>query len=210
MSNNLIARSALESHARTGRCGREEGQECLFVSEVRGRALVSVIARNGLSGPLRVKVRERFGLDLPRMPRFAIGPVVSFLWAGHEQWVALAEETAFPNLPRAMKAEIGTFAAVIDQTDARAWVRISGPVARDTLAKLAPIDFHPRVFKPHDTALTTMEHITAQVTQLDDVPTYEISVPRSFAESFWLGLIQASSEFGISISSSSTALSSTQ
>jgi sarcosine oxidase subunit gamma len=176
---------------------------------VRGRALVSVIARSGQSGPLRVKVRERFGLDLPQTPRIEIGPVVSFLWAGHEQWFALAEETAISLLHRAIKTEISAFAAVTDQTDARAWVRISGPAARNTLAKLAPIDFHPRVFKPHDTALTTMEHITAQVTQLDDVPTYEISVPRSFAESFWLGLIQAASEFGISISSSSTEPSST-
>jgi len=203
VSNNLIAQSSLEAYARPGRHGREGGQACLFVSEVRGRALVSVIAHGGQCGPLRAKVRKRFGLDLPETPRLAIGSEVSFLWAGYEQWLAQAEETAIPDLQKAMTNEIGTFASVIDQSDARAWVRISGPAARCTLAKLAPIDLHHRVFKPHDTAITTMEHITGQITQIDDVPSYEISVPRSFAESFWHGLMQAASEFGVEITPSS-------
>ncbi len=51
-----------------------------------------------------------------------------------------------------------------------------------------PIDLHPRVFAPGSVAITHASHIGIMVWQLDGVPTYEIAVFRSFAQSLadWL------------------------
>lgn len=194
-----LAQSPLQTYARPGLYGSKHGPTPLLVSEVRGRALVGVMARRGLNETLQAKVRDRFGIEMPSTPRLAIGTQMSFLWAGHEQWLSIAEEKITPDLPSMLNRELGQLASVVDHSDARAWIRLCGPAARATLAKLAPIDFHPRVFRPHDTALTVMEYIPVQITQLDEQPSYEISAPRSFAESFWHGLIQAASEFGIRV-----------
>ena len=62
-----------------------------------------------------------------------------------------------------------------------------------------PIDLHPRVFKPGDTAVTTVAHMGVHFWQLDDAPTYEFAVFRSFGEAFWQWLVDASAEFGVAI-----------
>ena len=68
------------------------------------------------------------------------------------------------------------------------------------LAKLAPIDLHPRAFRPGDTAMTLFGHIAGQITQIDSAPTYELMVFRGFAESFLQELKTYGAEFGIDVS----------
>jgi sarcosine oxidase subunit gamma len=116
------------------------------------------------------------------MPRLTRGQSVSFLWSGHQHWLAVADQRK--DLLSVLDAELGTVAALCDQSDARITLELSGPCARQRLAKLVPIDLHPRVFRTNDTALTLFGHIAGQITQTDDTPSYELMVPRSFAESF--------------------------
>ena len=68
------------------------------------------------------------------------------------------------------------------------------------LAKLAPIDLHPRVFRPDDTAMTLFGHIAGQITQIDSAPTYELMVFRGFAESFLPDLKTYGAQFGVDVS----------
>ncbi len=77
-------------------------------------------------------------------------------------------------------------------------MRIAGPKARDTLAKGLPIDLHQQVFQPGDTALTVVAHINVHIWQVDDAPTYDLAVFRSYAASFCEFITSAASEFGIS------------
>ena len=85
--------------------------------------------------------------------------------------------------------------SIVDQSDARAVVRISGSRARDVLAKGVPIDLHPRAFKANNVAITHASHIGIIFWQIDDAPTYEIAMFRSFADSFAHWLIELSAEF---------------
>jgi len=78
-------------------------------------------------------------------------------------------------------------------------VRLVGPRARDALAKLCPIDLHPRAFRPGDVALTNLAHMSALLWQVEEMPTYEIAVFRAFAESFFQALIAACAEFGCDV-----------
>jgi heterotetrameric sarcosine oxidase gamma subunit len=86
-----------------------------------------------------------------------------------------------------------------DHSDARFAVMASGPKVRDTLAKLTPIDLHPRAFAPSQTALTLFGHLSGQITQIDDMPSYEVMVFRSFAQCFWRAIHAAGAEFGICV-----------
>ena len=160
------------------------------------RALVSVIARKGKAKPLASAVKQTFGVVLPDKPQLARGQSVSFLWCGHQHWLAMADQG---ELLSTLGAELGALASLSEQSDSRIVLELSGRSARQALAKLMPIDLHPRAFRPNDTALTLFGHIAGQITQMDDVPTYELMAPRSFAESFVHDVLAAGAEFGIDV-----------
>ena len=88
-------------------------------------------------------------------------------------------------------------ASISDQSDGRIIIRVSGPRARQTLAKGIPIDLDPASFGPGDTALTAAGHINVQFWQLDAMPTFEFAVFRSFAAAFCEWLKEAGAEFGV-------------
>ena len=90
-------------------------------------------------------------------------------------------------------------ASVAEQSDGRTVLRIAGPKARDVLAKGLPIDLHPRVFRPGDTALTVAALIGVQIWQTNEAPTYELAVFRGFARSFWNFLTESAAEYGCEI-----------
>jgi len=98
-----------------------------------------------------------------------------------------------------LRAELGALASLSEQSDSRIVLELSGGPTRNALAKLVPIDLHPRAFRPNDTALTLFGHIAGQITQMDEVPTYELMAPRSFAESFVHDVLAAGAEFGIDV-----------
>jgi heterotetrameric sarcosine oxidase gamma subunit len=121
---------------------------------------------------------------------------VTFLWSGPDHWTVIAAD---PHIVADLGRHFVGLAAVIDQTSSRAVVRIGGAKARDVLAKGVLIDLHPRAFQPGDVALTSIAHIGALLWQVDDAPTYEISISRSLAESFWHWLALSAALFGVAI-----------
>ena len=164
---------------------------------IASRALVSVIARKAQTPALATIVKQAFGADLPDTPQLARGKSVSFVWSGHQQWLAMAEQRE--DLLSTLRAELGALASLSDQSDSRATLELSGPAARQALAKFVPIDLHPRAFRSNDTALTLIGHIAGQITQIDDAPSYELMAPRSFAENFLHDVLAAGAEFGVDV-----------
>jgi sarcosine oxidase subunit gamma len=116
-----------------------------------------------------------------------------------QQWLAIAEGEK----GRALLARIGTdlsgLAAVVDQSDAKAMLRLSGPRVRDVLAKGCALDLHPRAFKPQDAATTQLALIPCQLWLLDEAPTFELAVPLSYARSFWSWLAASAAEYGYEV-----------
>ena len=47
-----------------------------------------------------------------------------------------------------------------------------------------------------DAAVTTVGHIVVHLWQLDETPTYEFAVLRSYAAAFWRWLVDSAAEFG--------------
>lgn len=160
----------------------------LTVAARDGLTLASFSAARGQRDALAAVIHSQYGLALPSSQMRVEGHDLAILWSGPDQWLAVAERTNDRDLERELKPLLAGLAAVTDQTDARSILRISGPRAREVLAKGVPIDLHPRVFGPGSVAITHASHIGIMLWQLDAVPTYEIAVFRSFAQSLadWL------------------------
>jgi methylglutamate dehydrogenase subunit D len=158
-------------------------------------ALAFVGARKCQAAALAQRVLGIFRIALPQDRRRVDGESVAFVWAGLGQWIAMAEREQGVAFERRLRENLGEFAAISDQSDARIQIHVSGINARAVLAKGVPIDLHPRTFRTGDVAITTVAHIGALFWQVDDAPTYAFLVPRSFAESFRHWLIDSAAEF---------------
>ena len=190
-------RSPLAGLALPGHYGRA-GTTGLTIEERTDLASASVIAKRGKRFMLVNAVNTAFGVALPDGPRRATRGAVTFAGTGPDQWIASAEGSEAAGFAAKVRARIGPFAAVSDQSDSRLVLRLSGPRVRDVLAKGVPIDLHPKVFKPGDVAVTLVAYIGVQIDMLDEA-TYRLTAPRSMAGTLWSWLSASAGEFGYDV-----------
>jgi sarcosine oxidase subunit gamma len=191
-------RSALHGLAAPGHHGRA-GATGLIVEEHTDLAFASVIMKRGKRATLVSAVDTAFGVALPASPRRATAGLVTFAGTGRDQWMASAEGAEAVGFAAKLRARIGPFAVVADQSDARLVLRLSGPRVRDVLAKGVPVDLHPKAFKPGDVASTLVAYVGVQIDMLDDAPTYQLMTPRSTAGTLWSWLSASAAEFGYDV-----------
>ena len=67
------------------------------------------------------------------------------------------------------------------------------------IAKGCTIDLHPSVFRPGRVVRTLLAKTGIILHQVDETPTYEITVHRSFADYAWRWLEDAGLEYGVAI-----------
>ena len=160
----------------------------LAVEPRENLTIASFAAAKGRVQALIGAIREAYGVELPRHPDRVIGHGIAFVWAGPDQWLAIADRTERCDLEQELKPRLAGLASVVDQSDGRVVVRVSGSLARKVLAKGIPVDLHARSFGVNAVAITHASHIGVVIWQLDDVPTFEMAMFRSFADSFthWL------------------------
>ncbi len=192
-------RSPLHGIAQPGRYGRQDGPAGLVIAVRTDIAFASVTARRGKAGALKAALMTTYGLVLPVGPRRATHRALTFAGIGSDQWLASADGAETTGFAARLRARVGIFAAVTDQSDARLALRLSGPRARDVLAKGVPVDLHPKAFKPGDVANTTIAYMNVQLDMLDAAPAYQLTTPRSTAGSFWSWLTASAAEFGYEV-----------
>jgi methylglutamate dehydrogenase subunit D len=117
--------------------------------------------------------------------------------APHGQWLHVAEwNESF--------AEFSEFAAVNDQSDARAALRLSGPNVREMLAKGCMIDLHPTAFPSGAAAMTSIAHISVHLWRADAQgdggdAIIDMLVGRSMAASLWSWVNASAAEYGCGV-----------
>jgi methylglutamate dehydrogenase subunit D len=116
------------------------------------------------------------------------------------QWLAVAEGKAALALLAKLAAGVKGLATIVDQSDGKAVLRVSGPRARDALAKGCSLDLNPRVFKLGSAATTSVALIDCVIWQVDETPTYDLAVPSSYAGSFWSWITASAAEYGYTVS----------
>jgi sarcosine oxidase subunit gamma len=196
VSNPLRAKSALAGVAVPGRYGRSYGEPGIVISERIGLGLATVAARRGKADALSEAVANTYGVDLPTSSRVIQGSQVSFIGYGPGQWLAVSASLANEALARELSAKLAGLASISDQSGGRTVLRISGPHARDVLAKGLPIDLDPRAFPLGSAATSAISHMGVQLWQLDDTRSYDLAIFRSVSESFWSWLTASAAEFG--------------
>ncbi len=196
---DLTPHSALQGFAIPGRYGAANGEPGVSISDRVDLALAAVMARKGAEDALAKRVRDVFALDLPMRPRRAASGSLALVWAGPGHWLAVAEGGDGSSFEGLLRHDLSNLASISDQSDGRAVVRVAGARVRDALAKGVPVDLNARAFAAGDAAVTTVGHIGVHLWQLDEAPTYEFAVFRSYAAAFWRWLIDSAAEFGVTV-----------
>lgn len=164
-----------------------------------GLGIASVLLRRGQHEALASQVHRHFGIELLQGPRRSAAGGVAFIATGPGSWFATSDG-AGNVFASTLAAALGGCAAVSDQSDGQAVLRVSGPKVRDALCKLVPVDLHPRAFRIGDVAVTVAAHIGATLWRLEDEQNgnsvFEIAVYRSLANSLWSALSESAAEFG--------------
>jgi heterotetrameric sarcosine oxidase gamma subunit len=153
--------------------------------------MASFAAGKGRVQALTAAVRQVYGVELPTRPERVVGNGIAFVWLGPDQWLAIADRASGRDLEVELKQHLAGLASVVDQSDGRVVVRVSGPLAREVLAKGIPIDLHPRTFALNAAAITHASHIGVLIWRIDDAPTFELAMFRSYADSFAHWLLEA-------------------
>ncbi|MGH6736906.1 MAG: sarcosine oxidase subunit gamma [Methyloceanibacter sp.] len=201
MSSPLPAMSALHGLALPGRYGRTDGEPGVVIGERVGLGVATVACRKGQDDGLKASVREAYGVELPLTSTVTRGKDVSFIGTGPGQWLAVSETLGNETLAEDLAAKLAGLASISDQSGGRAVIGLSGPRARDVLAKGLAIDLDPRAFPPGSAATSTISHMGVQIWQLDDTQSYDIAIFRSVAPSFWRWLTSSAAEFGYQVAS---------
>lgn len=156
----------------------------VVIEQRSGFALATVMARKGVAS---AAIGAALGVELRDGPCCSTGAGIVLLGTGPGSWLAYAE-IAPADWGAGLRDRLGALASVSDQSGGYAIFRLSGAGARTVLQRGAAIDFHPAAFAADAVATTVIAHIGVVIRHVDDAPTYDVALFRSFAGSFrhWL------------------------
>ena len=165
-----------------------------FVAKVNLRADVSDAAVAGA-------LKKALGFVPPAAANTVDGKRDRYaLWLGPDEWLVVGEPGSEGATRAALRGALeGTHAAVVDVSESRTVIRLTGPRVRQVIAKGCPIDVHPRAFGPGRCAQSRYARALVLIHQLDDAPTFDLYVERSFADYLWRMIEDASLEYGLAI-----------
>ena len=128
-------------------------------------------------------VQATLGQPLPTIANtFTAGENTQFR-LGPDEWLLATE----PGKERDIAGQLGENLSgqcysLVDVTGGQVLLRLRGSHVREVLAKGCTLDLHPRAFKMGQCAQTTLAKTSMLIALIDDAPTFDIIVRRSFAE----------------------------
>ena len=171
----------------------------VIATERDGLGIARIVARGAHTASVAERVRTHFGLEPTNAPRRAYRANVAVAGIGPGTWLAIHDH-AGNAFAESLRSLLGEVASVSDQSDAYAILRLTGPKVRETLAKLIPIDIHPRSFQVNDVAQTVCGYMNVIVWRVEDTvesdPAFEIWAGRSLARSLYQAISHGAAEFG--------------
>jgi sarcosine oxidase subunit gamma len=191
----LVPHSALGPLGLPRRIGRLSDAADVTLRERADIGFLSIAAERGEASAVQTRLSEVLGLGIPDNFR-RVGDGVSAIGPG--RWL-LDGAFAVSGREEALRNLLAGIAGVVDESDGWVVLDLSGPRVVDALAKLVPIDLHPKSFRQGDLALTVAEHINIRLWRLSGGNSYRLAAPRSYAESLFRSLASAASEYGLEI-----------
>ena len=145
---------------------------CVSVTEETPGAMTSLAPFRGREKELAAALKAAHGMSYPASGRATGKAGARAIW--FSQGRVLLQGPG-PD------GSLAGFAAMTDQSDAWAVVRLEGAGAVDVLARLVPLDLRAGQFKRRHTARTNVVHMMASLTRTGE-NAFQIMVFRSMAE----------------------------
>ena len=128
----------------------------MSLTEEKPVALTSLMPWRGQEEALAEALEKAHGLSLPVPGRTTGKEGGSLIWFGRGQYLLMGPA---PDLA------LADHAALTDQSDAWAVVKLDGEGSEDVLARLVPIDLRRATFKRGYTTRSQLQHMMASVTR---------------------------------------------
>jgi sarcosine oxidase subunit gamma len=194
-------RSALAHLGLVARAASSRTEEAgIIMSEVPHCTVVNI--RGTASDPaFSSAVQTATGLPLPAAANTASAAGVwQILWLGPNEWWITGPDGEADSLIEALRANFaGQHATACDVSESRAIIRLKGPKARDVLMRGVSLDLHPRAFRVGQCAQTGLSRANVLLHLIDDTPTFEIYVLKSFSDYLWRWLETIARDFNLAI-----------
>ena len=165
------------------------------VSALGGRRFdgIATIEDCGLSGMITLRgdmglaavrkaVTAGSGCAVPGIRKATFGESGTALWMSPDEMMVLCPYDETDARLAAMTKALGkSHALAVNVSDARALLRVSGPKAREVLAKLSPVDLSPEAFGPGDLRRSRIAQVAAAY-WMEDAESFRVICFRSVAE----------------------------
>lgn len=186
----LAARAAQGSSAAAG----------VILGESAHRSIVN-IRGNAEEAAFTSSVKAATGVDLPVEANTVNGSGdLKIFWLGPNEWWVVGPEGKNAELVAGLRQAFqGQHSAVVDVSESRTVMTLTGPKARDLLARGISLDLHPRVFRAGQCAQTSLSKANILLHQTDDKPSYDIYVLKSFADYLWQWMGLVAEDFGMAV-----------
>ena len=160
----------------------------LTISKREDVAVTHVALRRGMKAELEARASAVLGLSLPFTARVVEASGKTVVWAGPEQWLVIEPRSAGKDPSVELAEAFKGAASIVDVSDSRVIFRVEGQKATEVLSPSMAIDFHDRIFKPGDVAITHASHLGVMVWRLPDGSGYDFACARTYAVAFseWL------------------------
>ena len=135
--------------------------------------VTALAPRAGQGKALAEAFRAAHGIAWPRPGRATGRAGCRGLWFDHAHAMLMG--------PAPDAAALAGMAAMVDQSDAWAVVRLEGTAATDVLARLTPLDLRAGQFKRGHTARSELAHMPASITRIG-ARAFQVMVFRAMAE----------------------------
>ncbi|HEY6517052.1 MAG TPA: hypothetical protein VIY50_12990 [Steroidobacteraceae bacterium] len=171
----------------------------VIATEIEGLGIARIAAGRQQAARVSELLRAQFGLEPPDAPRRASRGDFGIAGVSPCVWLA-TRDNAGNELAPSLQSLLGGCASVVDQSDAYGILRLTGPKVRETLAKMIPLDIHPRRFQVSAVTQTVCGYVNVMLWRLEDTaqsdPVFEIWVGRSLAVSLHQAIAHGAAEFG--------------
>ncbi|MBT6119694.1 MAG: sarcosine oxidase subunit gamma [Rhodospirillaceae bacterium] len=201
MPERYLRQSALAHLGLESRAVDDPGDAGLVLCERAHLGKVGLRGDAGDKGFLDAVAKE-LGFALPLRPNtVAAGEDVTAFWLGPNEWLlAVIPYEGTPLAEDLDKALTGLHAGATVLTDSRTVIGVSGPAARDVLAKGCPLDLHPSAFPSGSCAQSLLAKADVLIYLHEDGGRFDLYVPRSYADYLWRWLEDAGAEYGVAVS----------
>ena len=191
----MTAISPLQSIHKKGLFGdhhKKNERDLLNISEVKDLTIVQIVQYKRSKVQLNSVLVDRLEFPL-QSSKVSSNRETRILWNAPNTWLVISRKENIIEIIKE-KCNSNDF-AITDISHSRTVIQIKGPEAKEILKKGCPLNFNE--FEKNNCAGTIFHGITIVVDLIDNNPyTFNLLILRSFGESFYHHITDASLEFG--------------